>query len=79
MSPLIAAAFAALSDAEASTAVRSIGCSCILAAVTSGIEVPPGAPMAAWRWLLQSDAGASSLHLHELPSADVARRERERN
>jgi len=72
MAPLIVAAFAALEDGTAAAAVRSIACSCILAALTSGLEVPPGAPMAAWRWLIHSESGASALHLQELPSAEVA-------
>jgi len=73
VSPLVRIALEALEDPGAPPGLRSVACTTLLAALTAGIEVPPAAPMAVWRWLLVSENGASALHLHELPSTDVAK------
>jgi hypothetical protein len=73
MLSLVPVALEVLEDPDAPPALRSVACKTLLAALTAGIEVPPAAPMVIWRWLLVSDQGASALHPHELPSADVAR------
>lgn len=73
MSLLVRCALETLEDAGAVPALRSVACATLLAALTAGVDVPPAATMAVWRWLLQSGSGASALHLHELSSSEVAR------
>jgi len=73
MSLLVRSALETLEDESADAALRSVACTTLLAALTAGVDVPSAAPMAVWRWLLRSGSGASALHLHELPSCEVAR------
>ncbi len=73
MSLLVRCALETLEDASTAPALRSVACATLLAALSTGVDVPPAAPMAVWRWLLQSGGGASALHLHELASSEVAR------
>lgn len=73
MSPLVRIALEALEAPASAPGLRSVSCTTLLAAITAGIEVPPAAPMAIWRWLLVADGGASALHAHELPSPEVAK------
>lgn len=53
--------------------LRSLACSTLLRAFEAGVTAPAGAHLAAWRFLLASDASAVVLHRHEIPHEAVAR------
>lgn len=73
MSSLIRLAVDVLEDSEVPLGLRTVACMTLLYAVEAGIEAPPGAPLAVWRFLLGSDASAVLLHRHSLQHPDVAR------
>jgi len=73
MSSLIRLAVDVLQDSEVSLGLRTVACSTLLYALEAGIEVPPEAPLAVWRFLLGSDASAVILHRHSLQHPDVAK------
>lgn len=54
------------------SAVRSVACATLLHAFDTGIVVPAGSQMAAWRFLRQSEASAVVLHRHTLQHPEVA-------
>lgn len=73
MSPLLRVALETLEEAATAPGIRSVACSTLLSAMDNAVEVPPGSHMACWRYLLESDHGASSLHRHEIQHPEVAR------
>ena len=50
-----------------------MACSTLLCALDQAMEVPPGAHLACWKYLLGSDGNAASLHRHDLSHPEVAR------
>lgn len=73
MSSLIRLAVEILEDREVPLGLRMVACTTLLCALETGVEAPPGAPLAVWRFLLRSDASAVLLHRHSLQHPDVAR------
>lgn len=52
--------------------VRSVACLTLLHALDGGVAVPNGSQVAAWRFLLGSEASAVVLHRHALQHPEVA-------
>lgn len=73
MSSLIRLAVDTLEDREVPQGLRMVACTTLLYALEAGIEAPPGAALAVWRFLLGSDASAVLLHRHSLQHPDVAK------
>ncbi len=69
---LLRVALETLQDPSTAPGLRAVACSTLLAALDNAIEVPPGAHMACWRYLLGSDQSAAALHRHELAHPEVA-------
>lgn len=72
MSSLTRLALEVLEDRSMPLGVRSVACITLLHAFDTGIVVPNGAHMAAWRFLLGSEASAVLLHRHEVQHPEVA-------
>lgn len=72
-SSLLRVALETLQDPSTAPGLRAVALSTILAALDNAIEVPPGAHVASWRYLLGSDHGAAAMHRHELVHPEVAR------
>lgn len=73
MSALLRLALETVQDSAAAPGLRAVACSTLLCAMDQAMEVPPGAHLACWKYLLGSDASAASLHRHELAHPEVAR------
>lgn len=73
MSPLLRLALDVLEEPSTAPGLHSVACSTLLSALDNAIDVPTGAHMACWRYLLGSDGSAASLHRHELSHPEVAR------
>ena len=73
MSALLRLALDVLQDPATPPGLRSAACATLLTALDNAVEVPPGAHMACWRYLLASDLSASAMHRHELAHPEVAR------
>jgi hypothetical protein len=72
MSSLTRLALEILEDDSMPLGVRSVACLALLHALDTGIAVPNGSHVAAWRFLLGSEASAVVLHRHALEHPEVA-------
>jgi hypothetical protein len=72
MAPLLRMAFEMVGDAELPVGLRAAASAALLHAIENGIEVPPGAHMALWCFMLSSEASAATLHRQRLIHPDVA-------
>jgi hypothetical protein len=72
MSSLTRLALEVLEDQSMPVGVRSVACLTLLHALDTGIAVPNGSHVSAWRFLLGSEASAVVLHRHALQHPEVA-------